>query len=190
MTTLNDTTLNDTTLNDPLVKYSEHISNSNNNIYRSIRKISLKESGLSESDILKLLNKQENLFRTKEKSKAHCTPEISTRYNSIKDDITENIADSPLHNSIDGTNYGTILTYRENYDLIRKINQLSKEKVNKVKKVKIMKWYKSYRYELNKIFKDSMNFFIDEKFEFTMSNKDLYNSFIEYSYDNYMLSHI
>jgi hypothetical protein len=176
-------------LTDPLLKFNKFITNNDNKSYRSIRKLTPEEAGLTSSDISNLLRK----INPKEKIdtvKTNVVKKIDNDSNSTKPlKKVENLQNLSSGN-IENCQYSGILSHTETANLFRKINQLHIDVYNIKRKEKVMEWYKTRRYEINKLFKESMNFFIYEDLEFTMSYKALYDKFVEYCYDNYKRFHI
>ena len=170
-------------LTDPLLKFDKFITNNDNKSYRAIRKITPKEAGLTISDISKLLRKINNTEKI-DKAKTNVVKKVDNASNSTNPlNKVENLQNLPPDN-IENCQYSGILSHTETANLFRKINQLHIDVYNIKRKEKVMEWYKTRRYEINKLFKESMNFFIYEDLEFTMSYKALYDNFVEYCYDN------
>lgn len=169
-----------TSLLDPLSKYTDFTTNKDNNSYRSIRKITPEDAGLTKEQVQKFLKKFKQDIEPKKKT--------NKEINSNNHDDNRVINSQPI--SLEKKYGCRVASYTETRNLFKKINNLRKENYLKERHERIMKWYYYNRYSLNKEFKESLLFFLDEGIEFTVSNKELYNSFVEYCYDNYMKSHI
>ena len=173
-------------LADPLFKFKSFIDNDDNNCYRSINKITPSEAGLSDADLEKFLNRL-----NKNTSKLD-----NKKINLTKSTKSEELSDKPIQSSKvfqevnRENNYGKILSHSETRELFKNINKIRREHYLQDRHNKIMDWYYDNRYSVNLLFKESIFFLMDEDVEFTVSNKELYNNFVEYCYDNYMKFHI
>ena len=162
-------------LTNPLSKFSQFMDNNDNNSYRYLKKITPEEAGLNQEAIKKLLSKLPN-----KKIKPHVD----------KKDVSEKKEKAPeKEQTIDNSGI-RVLSYTEERNLFKKINELRLNQFMQRRREKIKEWYIDNRYSVNLLFKESMYQLIDDEVEFLVSNKELYNSFVEYCYDNYMKYHI
>ena len=169
-----------TSLADPISKYTDFTTNKDNNFYRTLRKITPGDAGLSKEQVQKFLKK----------FKPNIEPEKKTNKETNSNNKDENRVINSQPVSIEKKYNCRVASYTETRNLFKEINLLRKKNYLKERHDRIMDWYYYNRYSVNKEFKESLLFFLDEGIEFTVSNKELYNNFVEYCYDNYMKSHI
>ena len=165
-----------------LLKFKNIIDNTDNNSYRSIRKITPEEAGLDNASIQKFLLK----FKKKTSKNIESKKPLGSE---IKPDIVYEEKDNTTKDNTN-TKYGKVLSYTETRELFKNINALKRKHFLEDRHQKIMEWYYDNRYSVNVLFKETMFYMIEEDLEFLLSNKALYNNFVEYCYDNYMKFHI
>ncbi len=165
-----------TSLSDPLLKFKKYIDNDQNNSYRSLETITPDEAGLSKSDIQKYLSRfKKKTNRPIEKKNDNLNLDTNTEKIPIKE---KNI--NCIH----------VLSHTETRQLFKNIAAIRKKHYLEKRLEDIMNWYYDNRYSVNILFKETMYHMINNDIEFTISNKELYNSFVEYCYDNYNKYHI
>ena len=162
-------------------KFNNFLADANNNLYRSIKKVTPEQAGLSKEQVERLLAKIEKPVSKK-------TIKIESKNNL--DDLTKTQSRTSLPSTPIYENGIHVLSHSETRELFRKVNKIRHENYIRERREKITKWYLIHRYSINTLFKESMNMFLDEDIEFLPSNKELYNSFVEYCYDDYMKYHI
>tara|TARA_B100001093_G_C26624940_1_gene926328 strand:+ start:410 stop:916 length:507 start_codon:yes stop_codon:yes gene_type:complete len=165
-------------LSNPILKFQKFIDNDQNNSYRSLQKITPGEAGLTDSDI------QKYLLKFKKKTEDPIEKTVNSKDTEVK----------PITPKIDNTekkyNYGQVLSHSETRELFKKISAIRKQHFLEKRHENIMNWYYDNRYSVNTLFKETMYDMINNEVEFTLSNKLLYNNFVEYCYDNYNKYHI
>ena len=177
------------TLSDPILKYTTFSTNPDNNTYRSVHKLTPKEAGLTPADIKKYLSKLNIQPITKEPLVGPTSVVEISSSAKLNDSIINPDEVSSHLLPIDGM-YRSILSHTETSNLIRKTENLRKKYSIKNRQAKIKKWYFHNRYSVTQLFKKTMYMMIAEDFEFTECNKELYDRFVEYCYDNYLINHI